>query len=329
MPVLLGWKEIKAQSDSVFNQFGERWKEFAKENNKLPRKDCREFHNIGIGKHLLCLALGESLAENIEIVKKYRDKVEILTCDKGFEPLLEHGVKADYVLVCDTNIPFRWIENSIGETKGVKLLSTPYANLEWTQAWKGDRYFFINKDSLQTEKIFLEIFGDGMRVVPAGSNVSNAMLIFFTGSDEFDNTNYAGYEKYILVGYDYSWRPDGNYYAWKNPIPKRHYMHHRTLLDMNQDVVFTSENLLFSAKWLYSYITVFHLPTVNCSQRGLLDIPYRNPLIKELERLSPDMIGNCKEHFEMMKSSYIAYGQSKELFEKSRRDLYSTVPETI
>lgn len=324
MAILLNWKEIKAQSDSVFNQFGERWKEFAKENVKLPRRDCKELHNIGIGKQLLCLTMGESLAENIETIKKYRDRVEVLTCDKGFELLLEHGVKADYVLVCDTNIPFRWIENSIEETKGVKLLSTPYANLEWTQAWKGDRYFFINKDSLGTEKIFLQIFGEDMRLVPAGSNVSNAMLIFFTGSDEFENVNYAGYEKYILVGYDYSWRPDGNYYAWKNPVPKRHYMHHRTLLDMNGDIIFTSENLLFSAKWLYSYITTFRLPAVNCSQRGILDIPYRNSLVNELERLNPDMIDNCKDHFEMMKHNYMAYGKSQELFEKSRKDLYST-----
>lgn len=325
MPVILGWKEIQKQSESVYNQFGERWKKFAMENVKLPRKDVREFQNMGIGKHLLCVALGESTAEQIDVIKKYRDKVEIVTCDKGFEPLLEHGVKADYVMTCDTNVPFRFIKNSINETKGVKLLATPYANTEWTQAWKGDRYFYINKDSLETEKVFIKIFGDDIRLIPAGSNVSNAMLIFFTGSDEHENVNYSGYEKYILVGYDYSWKPDGNYYAWMNPVPKRYYMNHRTMLDLKQDIVFTSENLLFSAKWLYSYITAFHLPVVNCSDRGLLDIPYRNSLINEIGGLNPDNIGNCKKHFDMMKSAYVSYGQSKDLFERSRHALYRTI----
>lgn len=329
MPVILNWKEVKAQSDSVFNQFGERWQKFAKENVKLPRKDIRDFRNVGVGKHLLCIAMGESTEEQIDIIKKYRDKVEIVTCDKGFKPLLEHGVKADYVMTCDTNVPFRFLDGALEETKGVKLLATPYANLEWTQAWKGDLYFYVNKDSLGTEKIFLNIFPEDTRTVPAGSNVSNAMLIFFTGSDGVDNTNYSGYEKYILVGYDYSWRPEGNYYAWSNPTPKRYYMSHRTLLDYKQNVILTSENLLFSAKWLFSYITAFHLPTVNCSDRGLLEIPYRNLLINELSGLDPSRIKGCREAYNLMRANYVSYGLSQKAFEQSRTNLYSTKIDAI
>jgi len=322
MPILLNWKEIQAQSQSVFNQFGEKvWIPNAKKNAKLPRGDIREFQNIGIGRHLLCCALGESLAENIEIIKKYRHKVKILTCDKGFQPLLKHGIKADYVIVCDANIPYKYIENSINETKGVKLLATTYANTQWTENWKGDRYFFIHKDSLESEKIFFNIFGKDLRAIPAGSNVSNAMLIFFTGSDENININYCGFEKYILVGYDYSWRPEGNYYAWYNPTPKRYYMNHRTLIDLSNKVVFTSENLMFSAKWLYSYITVFNLPVVNCSQRGLLDIPRKNDLESELKVINIDKIENCKMQFGLMKKALDTFQEAKNLFEKSRKEL--------
>ena len=218
MPVVLTWKDVQNQSEAVFKQFGEKvWIPNAKRNAQLPRRDPEELHNTGIGKHLLLVAIGASLEENIETIKKYRDRVEIMTCDKGFELLLKHGVKADYVMLCDANIPFTWIKDSINETKDVKLIATPYANPEWTENWKGDRYFMINKDALETEKIFIDIFKDRFRIIPAGSNVSNAMLIFVTGSDEYQNINWAGYERYILVGYDYSWRPDGNYYAWKTP----------------------------------------------------------------------------------------------------------------
>lgn len=322
MAILLNWKEIQKQSEGVFNQFGEsKWKPYAKVNAKLERRDCKELHNIGIGKHLLCLAMGESLSYNIEAIKKYRDKVDILTCDKGFELLLKQGIKADYVMLCDCNIPFRWIKDSIKETKGVKLLSTPYANTEWTTQWKGERYFYINKDALETEKIFLEIMGQGTRVIPAGSNVSNAMLIFFTGSDETNNINFGGYEKYLLAGYDYSWRPEGSYYAWADPKPKRFYMAHRTMLDFNNDVVYSSENLLFSAKWLYSYITSFSLPVVNCSGRGLLDLPLMGNLEKELKRLRTDKIRNCKEHFNLLKRCYYAYQESIDLYNNSRKEL--------
>lgn len=322
MGILLNWRQVKAQSDSVFNQFGELWQKNANINAKLERKDTKDFHNIGIGKRLVCCALGESLEENVETIRKYRDRVDVLTCDKGFQALLNHGVKADYVLLCDASIVFdKWIKDAINETKGVKLLATPYANPDWTTKWKGDRYFFINKDSIQTEKIFIKIFGEDIRVIPAGSNVSNAMLIFMTGADEDNNVNYSGYEEFFLVGYDYSWRPDGNYYAWKNPAPKRYYMNHRTLLDLNNDIIFSSENLLFSAKWLYSYISTFRLPVINCSNRGLLEIPHRGKLEDLIKNINPDRIENCRAHFDSMRKSYYSFNSAKALFENSRREL--------
>lgn len=322
MPILLGWKEVLAQSKTVFNQFGKKWQETAELNNQLPRKNTHDLHNMGIGKHLLCCAMGESLAENIDIIKKYRDRVEVFTCDKGFKPLLEHGVKADYVMLCDTNINYDInIKDVIEDTKDVKLIATPYANYEWTSNWKGDRYFYINKDSIESEKLFIPLFGNDARLIPAGSNVSNAMIIFMVGADFDQNINFAGYEKYLLIGYDYSWSLDGDYYAWRNPIPKRYYMNHRTMLDMNWNMVVTSENLLFSCKWLYSYITSFQMPVVNCSGKGLLEIPWRNFLENELMVLNPKTIENCKKHYENMRFSYFAHQAAKELFEKSRQEL--------
>ena len=323
---ILSWREVVSQSNSVFNQFGfSKWIPYAKFNKYFPHKSGKELYHTGLGKFLLLCAMGESLEANIEVIKKYRDRVDIVTCDKGFGQLLEHGVKADYVVLCDCNIPHRHIEKYINETKDVTLLSTVYANPKWHYHWKGERCFFINEDSIHTEKYFKEIWGSDLRIIPAGSNVSNAMLIYFTGCSEFNNENWAGYEKYILVGYDYSWRPLGNYYAWLNPRPKRNYMNHRTMLDINGDMVFSSENLYFSAKWLYSYVTTFRVPTVNCSGRGLLDIPARNDLEKELSNIntSKECLNKFLTSFKEAQDAFRTYHNKNKIYEKTRGVLYN------
>ena len=322
---ILTCKEVLNQSNAVFGQFGHsKWIPFAKFNKHFPHKDANSFKHKGLGKFLLCCAMGASLEDNIETIKKYRDRVEILTCDKGFGTLLEHGVKADYVVICDANILFDHVEKYIDATDGVSLLSTVYANPKWLYHWKGDRYFFIHEDSIGTEEHFKKIFGNEIRMIPAGSNVSNAMIIFMTGCNEQTNENWAGYEKYILVGYDYSWRPNGNYYAWSNPTPKRYYMNHRTLLDFNGDMVFSSENLRFSARWLYSYITTFNLPVVNCSGRGLLDIPHKNNLENELKFINADTKARDKYlmAFGATSNALTEYTNIKKYYEKTRGGLY-------
>jgi len=321
---VLTWKEVEAQSNQVFGQFGEsHWLPYAKQNVKLPRRSTDELQNVGVGKFLLLAALGESLEKNIETIKKYRDRVDIVTCEKGFAHLYDRGIVADYVMVCDCNVLYDHIKDHIKYTKGVKLLATPYANPDYTKNWQGDRYFFINQDAIQTEKKFLEIFkGSGVRVIPAGSNVSNAMMVFFTGSNEYQNVNWSGYEQYIMVGYDYSWKPEGSYYAFTDPKPKRYYMHHRTVLDYKGDMCFTSENLWFSAKWAYTYITTFNLPVINCSERGLLAIGNnkQKPLDVVLSNINPskESIDQCKDQFEALRIATLSQHQANKLFEKAR-----------
>lgn len=288
MPIILSAKEVEEQSNQVFNQFGEKWIRQAKINVRLPHRNAKELMNIGVGKFLVCAAMGESLEKNIDILRKYRRRYDIVTCDKGFGMLLEQGIKADYVMICDSNILTKWIDPYWDDTVGVKLICTPYSNIEWTMQWKGDLYFYISRDAIKTEKIFLDIFGEEIHIIPASSNVSNTMIVLFLSIDEKSRANFAGYEKYILVGYDYGWRIDGKYYAFSDPKPKRYYMNHCTFLDIENEPFLSSENLLFSAKWLYSYLTTIKMPVINCSGRGLLDIPDRSDLEKELSRINPD-----------------------------------------
>lgn len=322
---ILTYQDVKDQSNQVYNQFGEaKWKPFAGINSLLPRDPGNSYENVGVGKFLVSAAMGESLEDNIDTIRKYRDRIDILTCDKGFGYLIENGIKADYVIICDCNIQMKWIEKYIDYTEGVKLLSTPYANPQWTISWKGPKYFYVNKDAIQSEDKFLPFFGDDTRVIPAGSNVSNAMIVFMTGCDERTRANYAGYEKYFLVGYDYSWKPDGKYYAGHNPMPKRNYMHHVTMLGLNSDVMFTSQNLLFSAKWLTMYVRTFGLPVVNCSGRGILDIPLKANLEDELSQINFMNAGKEKaiEKFNNFKNKLQEVDVAKAEFLKAKEGLY-------
>lgn len=327
MPIIVSKKEVLKQSKQVYKQFGPKWNLFAKYNSRLPHEKTESLRNSGVGKFLVLAAMGESLVDSIPMLKKHRDKIDIVTCDKGFEVLMKNGIKPDYVFICDCNILYKWVKDSIHLTEGVKLITTLYASPRWVKRWRGPRYFFVNKDSIHTEEIFKPLLPeDDLRVIVAGSNVSNAMLIFFTGSDEHQNINWSGYENYFLVGYDYSWRPNGEYYAFNDPKPKRYYMNHRTMLDFKNQVCFTSENLFFSVKWLYSYITAHKLPVVNCSGRGLLDIDKGN-LETILGRIKPrkEVHGFVTKAFEETKKAKKNFDECVKKFEESRRLLYAGV----
>lgn len=321
---LLSPNEVRNQSNAVWGQFGESlWIPNATKNAKLKSYDLNELQYSGIGKIAVLCAMGSSLEDHIDTLKKYRDRFDIICCDKAFGPLYDRGVKADYVVVADAGIPFKYIQDHIQYTEGVKLLATPYANTEWTHAWKGPIYFYVNIDAIESQHVFLPIIGKNTRQIPASSNVSNAMVVLWTNCENKRNENWGGYESYLLLGYDYSWPKDGNYYAWNDPKPKRYYMNHRTIPDMAGNVVFTSENLLFSCKWLISYVNVFDLPVINCGLKGLLDIPQKAKFLDVVERINPNkkVSGVIKDNFQTWRESMRSFKQAESTFFNSKEAL--------
>jgi len=321
----LTYADVKKQSHTVFKQFGEsKWIPFANDNvNLVNQRSTEELRNCGLGKVLVSVAMGASLEDQIETLKKFRNRCDILCCDKAFGVLLDHGITPDFVMLCDCNIEYRWVAPYIDKTAGIKLIATPYANTEWTKKWKGPVYFYVNRDAIETEKVFLPIMGpQGIRTIPASSNVSNAQVVFMTGNDEFDQTNFSGYDKILLVGYDYSWTAEGNYYAFSNPKPKRFYMAQHTLLDINRDIVLTSGNLLFSARWLTQFVNSWRLPIFNCSGRGLLAINKAN-LEDELSTVNPSATEQIRKSFNDLSEKRDSFNASLAALKKAREGLYN------
>ena len=279
----LNEKEVKAQSLAAFAQSGEKWKKHAKINGEIYRK-----HNInhkdllmeGYGKCLVIAGMGKSLEDNIPVLQKYNDRedIEIACCDKAFKILVDNGIKPRWVFLADANIDYeKWIAPVINETKDVYLMASICANPKWPTNWKGPVVFYVNKDNIQSEKIFMDISGCE-EMIPASSNVGNTAVVF--------STQILGYKEYLLIGYDFGWEPKENYYAY-NDNDKRYWMKHQIGFDIAGRIGYTSQNLLFSCRWLQDYfngpVLYNGIKMFNCSGRGFLQIP-KHDLDKRLSR---------------------------------------------
>jgi hypothetical protein len=263
---------IRGQSEAAYKQWCEQWRAHAIAHKSYKQKSLEQFENIGVGRALVCVANGYSFEEEIETLKELQHNVDILCCDKTLGKLLEHGITPAYCMVCDANVDFskymqKW-ENQLSKTT---LFINVCANPEWSKNgnWK-DIFFFVNKDVIDSHLEFSKLSGCE-NFLPAGTNVSNAMVILATQSDNDGRKNYFGYDKIALIGYDYSWRHGGKYYAFdEDGNGKAKYMRHAYAYTHGGEFAYTSGNLSFSKDWLHKYITTFNLPVVQCSKHSIL-----------------------------------------------------------
>ncbi|NNG10218.1 MAG: DUF115 domain-containing protein [Arenibacter sp.] len=281
----LNSEQIRKQSEAAYGQWCEQWRRHATHHSKYEMKPLENMRFSGVGRPILLVANGYSLEQNIETVKEYSGKVDIMCCDKTLGHLLDNDIIVNYCMVCDANVDYeKYMEKYKDRLENTTLFINVCANPKWTDNgnWK-DRYFFVNKDILKSEKEFCELSGCG-NVIPASTNVSNAMVVFMTQSDERGRQNFFGYDKMVLIGFDYSWLLTGHYYAFnKSGDGKMNYMRHMLGYDANGKLGCTSQNLLFSAKWLKDYITVFNLPVIQCSQEAVTGIEKTGDLAEQLD----------------------------------------------
>lgn len=266
--------EVIKQSKAAYSQWCDRWREHAKLNSKFAKKSFNELSNTGLGKALVLVANGYSLEKNLEKLKRIKDNVDIICCDKSLKILLDNGIKPKYCLVCDAVVSYeKYMLPVVDELNETILLMNVCGNPEWSHNgnWK-DRFMFINKDAINSEREFQAISGC-QNIIPAGTNVSNALVIISTQCDEKGPNNFFGYDKYLLIGFDYCWTLNSNYYAFDyDGDGKRNYMRHAYSLTNNNEFCCTSQNLEFSARWLDKYIKTYRLMILQCSDVSILDL---------------------------------------------------------
>lgn len=264
--------EIKQQSINCYRQWADQWRSQADYHGKrfemLPLSD---FHQVGVGRAVLCIANGASFEENIETIKQYQHNVDIMACDKTLAQCIEHGITPQYVLLCDANVSFeKYCESVKDKLENTILFANVCAATRWAVEgnWK-KVYFFINQDCLESEKEFSAISGCQNTIV-AGTNVSNAMVVLLTQSDNSGPRNFFGYDKILTIGFDYSW--DDKYYAFDHDGGgKIDYMRQVFIKNLNDDFCYTSPNLLFSARWYTKYVKTFNLPVIQCTRKTIVE----------------------------------------------------------
>lgn len=261
---------IKSQSKQAYAQWAEQWREHAKHHANHEMHSFQELMGVGVGRAVLCIANGYSFEKNIDIIKKNKYKVDIMVCDKTLGSCLDNGITPTYAVLCDANVSSeKYMNKYKDKLKDVILISNVCGNTTWTDPsiWKRI-YFFVNKDVLKSEIEFSQLSGCTNTIV-AGTNVSNAMVIALTQCDEKGAKNFFGYDRILLIGYDYCWNE--SYYAFdETGDGKTNYM--RTIVCQSSagKLAYTSNNLMFSAKWLEKYVRVYKLPVSQCTKDSII-----------------------------------------------------------
>lgn len=277
----LNSSKIIEQSKSCYNQWKEVWRKNAKIHSKLaPFKNLADYMNSGVGKACLIVANGFSLEENMHTIKAHAGNVDILCCDKTLGHLIRNGIKPTYVMVCDAIVDYeKYLKPYEKELDQTTLFINVCANPEWSQNGNWKKVVgFVNHDSIRSEIEFMKI-SKCQNQIAAATNVSNAMVVFLTQSDNSGRKNFFGYDKILLIGFDYSWRHDGKYYAYdESANGKANYMRHVYLVNKRSQHCYSSTNLMFSAQWLEKYVNNFQLPVIQCSQDTILSLRYNGAL---------------------------------------------------
>jgi hypothetical protein len=278
---MLSQKEVLKQSMGAMKQWEGTWRSHAKRNGDIMRKkglSNQRIYGHGLGKKAVCVAYSSSLEYHVNELKIKNEAVDILCVDKAMGYLIDHDVIPNFVYLADAGIDYdRWCKPWINKTENICLLMNVTANPIWAENWKGKIIFFVNQDNIKTEEIFAPISGC-REFVKASSNVGNSILVHAT--------TYLLYDEYYLLGYDSSWGQNDNYYCGEDS-DKRWYMNHHQLINTEGELVCTSQNLLFTARWLSDFINAIIVPQkkkiYKLHKGGLINIPYRN-LTKLLEK---------------------------------------------
>lgn len=329
----LSQSDILNQSKRAYGQWCEQWRRHAKEHGeKYPMRPMSDLENIGIGRAVLCVANGYSLEEEIQTIREHQDRVDIIVCDKALGHLLANGIRPRFCLVADANVNYeKYLKPYETQLQDTILIANVCANPLWAANgnWK-DRFFYSVQDVLQSEKEWRALSGCPNTMV-AGTNVSNSLVIAVTQSDNGGRRNFMGYDKILLIGFDYSWAPDGRYYAFDQDAGgKWNYMRHAYLMDARGKHCWSSSNLIFSARWLESYVSTFKLPVVQCTKRTVFGTLKRGILREQMQyTFRPENQGRVKRLIELRRTVAKMKREYESEIQTIARDHYYSYLESV
>ena len=288
---LLSKSEIESQSNHAYERWRDLWHVNASKNAAFAEK-ADDIAGIGQNKKAIIFSFGTSLKENIRDIKssKLHYECDVICIDKALKTCLVMGIIPKYCVISDAQVSFEEYGDIAPEVCArITLLSASTANYKWAEHWnksKGKVYFYLNKDSIRTHRIFGKYFKDkATYLIPAGSNVGNAAYAL--------TALILGYRAIYLAAYNYSFPLLGDYYGEQSEEPidfnlkikKKSLYNHYTMIDLAGNIVQCSHNMQFSAKWLLGFVAQMHkkgIDTVNITGSGILKIQKQARIRKEV-----------------------------------------------
>ena len=158
------------------------------------------FENIYSGQTAIIVSAGPTLAENIEVLKKYQDKATIFTVGPALKTLVKNGIKTDYLCIIETFNCSKQVEGI--DLSKVTLISEPYTNYN-IHALKCRSKLLHVSSNMPTSQYFADITGLSTEGYLAQGTVS--FMAFNTAVK-------MGFSKIILVGQDLAYI-DGQCYS--------------------------------------------------------------------------------------------------------------------
>ncbi|MEX0885316.1 MAG: 6-hydroxymethylpterin diphosphokinase MptE-like protein [Phycisphaeraceae bacterium] len=160
-----------------------------------------ELHNAAAGSPAVCVAAGPSLAKNVDLLRdpRVRANVVVITAQTTLKPLLDRGIRPDFVTALDySRICERFYEN-LPELADVTLVAEPKAHPTILESFPGPIRLLRNAFS---DGVVAGLAPRGMKM-PAATTVAH--LSFYLAQ-------HLGCDPIMLIGQDLGFS-DGLYYC--------------------------------------------------------------------------------------------------------------------
>ena len=202
-----------------------------------------EYRGRHINKPIFIIAAGPSLDKNITELKKIGKKGIIIAVGTAVKPLLNKGIKPDYIVSIDAHEAiYKQLEGNLN--LGVPLLFIPSVNSKMLRAYKGPKIVaFPDKDPYYV-KLETDL---NKGLIKTGGSVATTALDF---------ANQLGGNPLIFVGQDLAISDKGQTHAKTTARGEDRYSikNLRTVDGVDGKKVYTLTNLYMYLRWFESYI---------------------------------------------------------------------------
>ena len=221
------------------------------------------------GYPAVVVSAGPSLRKNIEQLKRIQDQVVVIAVQTTLKPLLEYGIKPDFVTSLDYHeVSRRFIEQLDARTD-VHLIAEPKVNWQVVDCYRGRGPISLLGNEFA--RLVLGVTDDGHVELPPGATVAH--LAFYLGE-------YIGADPIIFVGQDlafsdniyYSpgtalhsvWEPEINRFCTIEMKEWERIARHRRILRKVPDI---HGGQIYTDEQMFTYMQQFEKDFADCSVR--------------------------------------------------------------